>query len=149
MPVLMLFSRKLTVFLEDLDIAQCEECGKLFRLVPGRKCCSACMQEMGLAPPVVQEAPFEHSRQETEEEPSGPPCVRCRLRPIVEDTEFCLYCHIDLYSSLGEAASGLFQRVEVIEEAKDMAPNIMATLEDKRARTATSRINVVGARRLK
>lgn len=138
------------MFLEDLDIAQCEECGRLFRLQPGRKWCSACMLEKGLEAPSEPVAEPARLTQEEEEASPEPPCVRCRIRPAVEETEFCLYCHIDLYSALGDAASGLFQRVEVLEEEeKETSLNVLSILEDKRARTATSRINVVGARRVK
>jgi len=76
-------------------------------------------------------------------------CTRCASRPRLAETEFCLPCHVELQSALGDAKNDLFDKMEFLEDDFGKPDSVIAILEAKRARTATSRIKLSGAQRLK
>lgn len=162
------------MLLDDLEIARCEECGKLFQREPGRRLCSECAP-----PPLVKSAPVRRMLEPVERElvhdlarstglskkaieesirlspgrgsvlQGGPVCVRCRMRPPMDDNDFCVYCQLDLYRTLGDAANDLFNRMEILEPEPEGPASVISAYEEKRRRTATSHINPSGARWLK
>ena len=99
-----------------------------------------------------QEAVEQAFRERLPHEPPAPGerrCVRCQKRRTLPDSEFCLYCKVELYSAFGDASADLFQRLELVESEPGEATSVISALEQKRARTASSRINLVGARPVK
>jgi hypothetical protein len=158
------------MLLTDLDIAQCAECGKLFQLEPGRKLCRECSGEA--ARPMAEPKPLapvffpgsrgagDPTRTETlrgvgelppvtAKRPQIRQCVRCNARRTLGDSDFCLHCHVDLHHSLGDAANDLLTSFEFLDERALGPSAVLAAYEEKRARTATSRINPSGARRVR
>lgn len=152
------------VRLGDLDISHCRQCGKLFQSEPGRVLCLACSGEAAAQPDSAPSAAPSDAPNFTWQEvydvlhhamaqhPPGehPKCVRCRARPALKDSEFCLHCHVALHHDLGEASHELFTQMEVLEDQHhDMPPSVTSMLAEKRSRTAMSHINPVVMPRLK
>ena len=129
----------------------CEVCGKLIQRGEGR--CFSCRRQDGAAfeQPVEPPVDVKVARTTYDEDPyEDVPCVRCRKHLAIKDSEFCLACQLELLSVLGDAAHEIFQvappppRPPIASSA-----SLMTDLEEKRARTATSRIRVVGGAKLK
>ena len=77
-------------------------------------------------------------------------CVRCKERPAVEDSEFCINCHLGLYRALGDAGKSLLSRMEVIEEETPAGTRtLISSLERKRRMTASSHIDPAGGAHLR
>lgn len=162
------------MLLEELDLARCEECGKLFGKESGKRLCLECAPPLptvpgdarralepgeramikefaklsGFSPAVIEEQvralPSRGSVLE-----GGPACVRCQTRPPMTDNDLCVYCQLDLYRTLGDAAEDLFDRMEVLEPESTGPASVISAYEQKRRRTATSHINPSGGQWLK
>lgn len=154
--------------LADLNIKRCRRCGKLFKQTPESAYCQRCTEarKQGVRPapprpvyripeapetiPVAlpaQKSPAEPVAEDPEPEA---PCVRCQQHPAIEGSEFCLDCSFALYRSLGAAAENLFTTLERMESQRTGSSlNVISAYEAKRRRTATSRIDPAGARRIK
>jgi hypothetical protein len=152
----------------DIDIGRCEACGKLFQAEPGRTRCAECVasaEEAGAdatrapLPAALRDAPnftwqevYEVFRNAEARQPAGEDhrCVRCRARRALNESDFCLHCHIALHHDLGDAAHELFARMEFLEEHPAKKPlKVDAMLAEKRSRTATSHINPVSIPQVK
>lgn len=142
--------------LSDLDLMQCTQCGRLFQVEPGRTYCRRCesLDEMEIGAdglPVDLEPSLRGKAQRIldifrEETQLEHLCVRCRQRPPIEESEFCLTCHIDLNDALGAATHDLFHRMELHETDPAGPPSVLSMLDEKRDRTRTARLNPVAAR---
>ena len=155
--------------LEDLEIARCASCGKLLQLRSDRLTCNACkgLEEAvprprltareerildqfaefsGIEKDIIAELVRDHLVQGGERKSA---CVRCGRHEAMEASDFCINCKVDLFRSFGEASHELFTDMASLGQRTGSLGNTMSTLEQKRSRTATSRINVVGARPLK
>ncbi len=159
--------------LDEFDLRQCQECGKLIQLAPGHRLCTACLGPEGGEFGAREEAvgslldsvadfaglkagamPLSWMLQETESTlmqlTTKQACGRCNLRPRLQDSEFCLNCQVDLTSDLGDAATDLFYGVGTSGPAARNRPTGMAiALEEKRGRAPLGRINPVVVGRLK
>ena len=152
--------------LSDLDITQCTQCGRLFQTVPGQALCRRCnvvseaLESEPESPPEgMAELPADlepslHGKALRilalfHEETTAPSCVRCRARPPIEDSEFCLSCHLELDDALGSATRELFARMELVETDPVGPPSVLSMLDQKRSRTRTARINPVAARQFR
>lgn len=153
--------------LSDLDIARCTVCGKLFQADADRARCAACAAEGGdgndtaqpTLPAALRDAPnftwqevYEVFRKaEAREDADIPPrCVRCRARPALNESEFCLHCHIALHHDLGDAAHELFTKMDILDEhSPPKSRPVEAVLAEKRGRAAMRRIDPVAVPRVK
>lgn len=148
--------------LADLNIGRCERCGKLFKLERERAKCQRCEEEesQGQAVRPLREIPKGISGKPLASEEDFPLqlaprdvekpevlCVRCAKVETVEGSEFCLRCTLNLYRALGDAAEHLFTSLEYVANGnKRQSPmSVAGAFFEKRARAATSRINPVGA----
>ncbi len=159
--------------LADLDVSKCPECGKIFSRRHGKQLCSDCAEIAGhgSSPAELPPAPLERQRideisllmglprEEVEYVlrvarengavlSGGRTCARCRVRSSMSESDLCINCKVELYRSLGEAADDLFDEMEYLTEETG-SPSVVLAYREKRERTATSRINPVGAKRLK
>ncbi|MBI2421862.1 MAG: hypothetical protein HYV27_03450 [Candidatus Hydrogenedentes bacterium] len=140
------------------NIARCEECGKLYEVLPGATLCSHCRHSRKTADETLHEAVERLARElqvhpgvSTEDDllvpPPPPMCVRCTRHPQLQDSEFCLSCQIELVNDLGQAAYDLFEQVQ-----RPPAPpyvSLRDTIGEKRRRTASSRVQLVVTPRLR
>ncbi len=136
----------------------CETCGRLISAPRGVTQCLACRQAARAPKPeVLPETPLVSERdipdKAAPEEISykrDESCVRCRKHHAMVDSEFCLACQLELLSLLGDAAHDMFQTPQPPPKPPvSSAVSLMNDVEEKRDRTATSRIRVVGAAKLK
>jgi len=130
----------------------CESCGKLIER--GVRLCRACKEKAagrGKAPALRRVPPPETPAPPPEADDvfQDVPCVRCRKHRAMRDSEFCLACQLELLSLLGEAAQEIFLVPPEPELPVASTVSLMSDLEEKRNRTATSRIRVVGAVKIK
>ena len=132
-------------------MVQCESCGKLIDASGGDTLCRACRGEAApevVAPPAS--VPAEKIADDGDEPLRKEPCVRCRKHLAMVDSEFCLGCQLELLSLLGDAAHELFQAPPPPPKPKvSSSVSLMSDIEEKRDRTATSHIRVVGGVKLK
>ncbi len=154
--------------LDDLNLMRCPRCGKLFGKEPSKRQCRQCSGapdaaaeesskrfvmnqsalHFGLPLELIEAAVQKTARQQKGIPETVDPCVRCGEREAVEGRDLCVNCNLDLHHRFGMAARDLFGRFGVQSEPS-RGPSVAAALEDKRARTATSRINPVGMPRIK
>ncbi len=146
--------------LEELDIRRCEKCGRLMQMEPGRTLCSGCsgknraedaLAKLREARVVSNFARYTGMSRDAVEDAvqdmaarsqfNDAVCVRCNQRKAIEDSEFCIYCHLDLYRSLGDASKDLFSRMEFIEPAPGGMHNVVSSFRGTRRATPMSRIN--------
>lgn len=126
----------------------CDTCGKLMASGTGENLCRACRDEARAlaitytAPTEVEELPVEVSIE-------TPPCVRCRKNAAMADSHFCLGCQLELVSSLGDTAEELFRTAPALDPDVSSPASLMHDLEEKRQRTATSHMRLVGGTRLR
>ena len=136
----------------------CEICGKLIDAYGGESQCLACRKDSASSPlkasggdAVAPAAPVQEAIEV--DEPalySDVPCIRCRKHNALLESEFCLGCQLELLSLLGDAAHEIFQKPPPPKKPPvASAVSLMNDLEEKRERTATSHIRVVGASKLK
>jgi hypothetical protein len=135
----------------------CDHCGKLIQA--GEIRCRACRVELPLDPEdgaLPPDAAVPDVRnvvagdRGTEDPYRDEPCVRCRKHPAIRESEFCLACQLEMLSLLGEAAHDVFQVAPAPPKPPIASPaSLLSDLEEKRDRTATSRIRVVGASKIK
>lgn len=143
--------------LDDAGMARCEDCGKLFEPHNELAVCRACARARGEAPPEPEVDAEALLREKTErlmqlfsaptksgvrlprqvERPifiEGPVCTRCRKREAIEESDFCLACHLELDNALGAASRDLLSRVEFIEPARRrvQGPSVFDTYGEKR-----------------
>ncbi len=78
-----------------------------------------------------------------------PRCVRCSIRPRNGNAQFCLACQMELNANLGLASNELFRPLEPVAGGGAYATDVLIAYEEKRMRTPTSRINLVGGVMLK
>lgn len=154
--------------LDELDLMRCPRCGRLFGKEPGKTHCLQCSGGAEEGPSTAAKKKFaitqsalyfgmpldvvrEAAGDATDADPkpaASHSCVRCGERDSVEGSDFCINCSLDLHQEFGQAALELFSTVGS-GEVRAANMSLLATVEDKRARTATSRINPVGTPRIK
>ena len=134
-------------------MTSCEVCGKFIASGTGELLCRACRTEAraeSSTPPSAPEAPAEREGERVAAIVAPDLCVRCRRHPSIVDSEFCLGCHLELIAALGDAAEEVFRHPPAAPAPPVASPaSLMSDLEDKRDRTATSHMRVVGGVRLK
>ncbi len=159
---------------DNRETAKCEQCGRLFRAMPEESLCGRC-RETGdgpqLAPQTEREVLLELmtratglSRETVEDAikdgtiPDASEmastgqklCGKCHEKPALPRSDYCLQCRVEYHHALGGAAKDVHERINAQPESIEGSPmSTMASLEEKRSRTATSRINPGGAKRLK
>lgn len=150
--------------LDDAGMSRCMECGKLFEVREGdekRKyadLCRSCARERGEVALVEAMDPEAELREKTERlmalfnergrgvtrgarqaeamlPPLGPVCSRCKKREAIEDSDFCLSCHLELDNVLGAASRDLLSRVELYEPARrrSKGPSVMDSYGERAA----------------
>ncbi|HPO12185.1 MAG TPA: hypothetical protein PLI09_01965 [Candidatus Hydrogenedentes bacterium] len=154
--------------LEDLDIGRCKKCGRLIQMEPGRALCRVCSGEdskddalnklrearivnnfarySGMSREAVEDAVEDMAERSRFNEAI---CVRCNQRKAIEDSEFCIYCHLDLYRSLGDASKDLFSRMEYIGSGPSGMHGVVSSLRETRRSTPMSHINPATGPRLR
>ena len=151
--------------LDDAGMIRCEECGKLFVPRDESGLCRECLVErVGEAnvAPVDNEAVL---REKTERlmalftpqrlgarasrqadglllKPSGPVCSRCKKREAVEESDFCLACHLELDNVLGAASRELLSKVELYEPPRKRmrGPSVFDTYGEVNAERAKNAV---------
>lgn len=149
---------------EESRISTCTSCGRLFGGKDGTALCDRCAGTGAVQsepaerrnsagtltpPPAVPKAAAIVNEERMGGNIGRPLCVRCKKRPASENTEVCLHCSLDLHKRLGSAASEVASRVEFAVASGPHPTNVVVALQEKRARTATSRIDPIGPKRLK
>ena len=133
----------------------CDVCGKLIDASKGVTTCRSCRDA---AVPQVSEkpAPPEEDKkpvnadEEVDYLAGAGPCIRCRKNRAMVDSEFCLTCQLELLSILNDAAEDITKAPPPPPKPPvSSAVSLMRDVEDKRERTATSHIRIVGATKLK
>lgn len=130
----------------------CDTCGKLIASGTGESMCRACRTEARAAAhalAVEYAAPVELEEVPMEAVDEAPPCVRCRKNVTMADSHFCLGCQLELVSSLGDAAEEIFRTPPIIEPDVSSTVSLIHDLEEKRQRTATSHMRLVGGTKLR
>ena len=130
----------------------CNNCGKLIASGTGETQCRACRAEARAAAhalAVEYTAPIEIEEIPVEATIEAPPCVRCRKNAAMADSHFCLGCQLELVSSLGDAAEELFRTPPAPDPHVSSPASLMHDLEEKRQRTATSHMRLVGGTKLR
>jgi hypothetical protein len=133
-------------------MVQCERCGKLIDATADTTRCRTCRDEEDASEVVTPPRPAPPKEPVvSDDEPFGKePCVRCRKHLAMVDSEFCLACQLELLSLLGDAAHELFNTPPPPPKPKvSSSVSLMSEIEDKRSRTATSHIRVVGGAKIK
>lgn len=132
-------------------MTSCHSCGKLIASGTGEQMCRACRMAAREAtqPPAAVPEPASGAPSPAPE-PEVDLCVRCRSHPALADSDFCLACNLELVAALGDAAEEVFRHPPAPPEPPVASPaSLMSDLEDKRDRTATSHMRVVGGVRIK
>ena len=134
-------------------MTNCQSCGKLIASGTAELLCRAC-RAAARASEEASRTEVPASAPEPVTAPSTPPreavCVRCRRHPSIDDSAFCLGCNLELVAALGDAAEEVFREPPAPPAPSVSSPaSLMSDLEEKRDRTATSRIRVVGGVRIK
>lgn len=130
----------------------CDTCGKLIASGTSETQCRACRAEARAAAhalAVEYTAPTEVEETPEQAEIEPPPCVRCRKNAAMADSHFCLGCQLELVSSLGDAAEELFRTPPAPDPDVSSPASLMHDLEEKRQRTATSHMRLVGGTKLR
>ena len=130
----------------------CDTCGKLIASGTGETQCRACRVEARAAAhalAIEYIAPVEEQENPEPDVIEAPPCVRCRKNAAMADSHFCLGCQLELVSSLGDAAEELFRTPPAPEPDVSSPASLMHELEEKRQRTATSHMRLVGGTKLR
>lgn len=132
---------------------QCQTCGKLMASGTGELQCRTCRAEaIATAKALAVEYKISATHQTEIDAPTeiAPPlCVRCRKRDAMDDSHFCLGCQLELVNSLGDAAEELFRTPPPPLPPVSSPASLMHDLEEKRQRTATSHMRVVGGTKLR
>jgi len=136
-------------------MTQCELCGKLIASGTAESLCRTCRA-------AARETAREVAREYLAPEPEAPPvetdavdaeaprCVRCRKHDAMPDSHFCVGCQLELVHALGDAAEELFRTPPPPPPPPVASPvSLMKDLEEKRMRTATSHMRVVGGVKIK
>ena len=132
-------------------MTNCQTCGKLMASGTGELECRACRAEARAAAIALAavDAPPVEPEAEVQVIIEAPPCVRCRKHSAMDDSHFCLGCQLELVNSLGDAAEELFRTPPPPLPPISSPASLMRDLEEKRQRTATSHMSVVGGTRLR
>lgn len=132
-------------------MTNCQTCGKLMASGTGELECRTCRAEARRMAAALAASPLPTVEPEPEVPVliEAPPCVRCRKRDAMEDSHFCLGCQLELVNSLGDAAEELFRTPPPPLPPVSSSASLMHDLEEKRRRTATSHMNVVGGTKLR
>ncbi len=130
-------------------MTNCQTCGKLMASGTGELLCRACRAEANALANSHNAAPIPEPEPEVQVIIEAPPCVRCRKHDAMEDSHFCLGCQLELVNSLGDAAEELFRTPPPPLPPVSSPVTLMRDVEEKRQRTATSHMNVVGGTRLR
>ena len=160
----------------DDNLSQCTKCGRLFEYTPGKQLCSECggsqaeatkpeksvarrstnVPRAGEDRPRPQPGQLRNATKRASEEEklfyrlrAMPRCARCNTRPRNGNAQFCLACQIELNANLGSASHALLTPFEPVEDGGVYATDILMAYEEKRRRTPTSHINMVGGVMLK
>jgi len=142
--------------LDDAGMARCDDCGKLFEVRGDAMLCRTCARARGedvaeepVDPEVLLREKTERlmalfsaptregvrlARQAAPLILSGPACARCKKRVPIEDSDFCIACHLELDNALGAASRDLLSRVEFIEPARirSHGPSVFDAYGEKR-----------------
>ena len=86
--------------------------------------------------------------EEATAEVPGTSCVLCG-KPVLPGSEYCLGCHAGVHRTISEAMTDLHTRIGLAPKPAIGMGAVRDGLDEKRARTATSRINPSGAQRIK
>lgn len=133
-------------------MTSCQRCGKLIASGTAERLCFQCRQEQRRVERPAPEPPRAALDEPAPELVIGTEpelCVRCGRHPTITDSEFCLGCQLELVATLGEAAGEVFRTPPAPAPPVASTVSLMRDLEEKRERTATSHIRVVGAVRVK
>lgn len=130
-------------------MTSCQSCGKLIASGTAEHLCRACRDALHgrkrETPAPKLEPPLDAAQG-----PDLELCVRCRRYPILADSEFCLSCNLELVASLGDAAEEVFRHPPEPPKPPVASPaSLMSDIDEKRDRTATSHMRMVGGARLK
>lgn len=151
--------------LDDAGMSRCGDCGKLFEVRDNALLCRTCARARGEDIAEVEMDPEVLLREKTERLMAlfsappkggmrlarqvstpvfieGPVCVRCKKRSPIEDSDFCIACHLELDNALGAASRDLLSRVEFIEPARRRVrgPSVFDTYGDKRTEAAKNAV---------
>lgn len=137
-------------------MTNCHVCGKLIASGTAESMCRTCrMEARASATDIAREyasaiADALELEPQPIAEPELPRCVRCRKHEVIPDSHFCVGCQLELVNSLGDAAEELF-RTPPPPPLPPVASTVslMQDLDEKRQRTATSHIRVVGGTKLR
>lgn len=143
------------------DMTHCRACGKIIHAAPGRRLCHACagdLDDTNRAPAPEVEALRHrakqeelilavHRRQQAErgespEQLATSLCIRCHKKPPMEASQFCLPCQVALHAEVREAAQEAEDKLQKTQRHQVKSHRIDRALEEKRDRTASSRIQV-------
>lgn len=151
--------------LDDAGMSRCQDCAKLFEPRDDSGYCRECARERGMAlgPPPPDAATLLQEKTErlmalftpTRDgmrvsrqadgltlKPAGPTCSRCRKREAIEDSDFCLACHLELDNVLGAASRDLLSKVELYEAPKSRSrgPSVFETYGEKYSEKAKNAV---------
>lgn len=137
-------------------MTNCHVCGKLIASGTAESMCRACRMAARASAEEIARSYVQVIAEEQEmapqpiAEPELPRCVRCRRHEAIPDSHFCVGCQLELVNSLGDAAEELF-RTPPPPPLPPVASTVslMHDLDEKRQRTATSHMRVVGGTKLR
>jgi hypothetical protein len=160
------------------NLPECPGCGRFFKRISDQTYCQECGDELGVpeAQDNTQEDLIRALAERTgiaperivqvvgttttteggflgEEAPVegvNPTCEVCQRRPGVGVSKLCIPCATERYKSLGKAAESVQERaIGVLDRRMRSATSLREAMSEKRARTASSRINTSGGQTLK
>ena len=151
--------------------SRCRRCGKIFPPQEGKSLCVRCSEKFAEDASRVCEAIEQHGLtihediaafagvtldelQAILDDPDSMKkrvitertCTRCKERPAQSRSEYCFSCRMDLNKAFGDAARVLASLIEREMHAKRpdepaKPTNVASTVDRKRGRTGSSRIN--------
>ncbi len=163
----------------DNNLPECPGCGRFFKRISNQTYCQECGDELGvpvvedtsqedliralsertgIAPErivqvvrsVAPEGEGGFLGEEVPVDGLNPTCEVCGKRPGVGFSKLCIPCATERYQSLGKAAESVQERARrVLGRQMRSTASLRATMSEKRARTASSRINTSGGQKLK
>lgn len=141
---------------EAKGMTHCRQCGKIIALDAEARLCGECRGEKAAA--AAPEFVPREVRKTMQAAPAlgaylgaNALCTECGRRPPLKDGPLCLQCRVEALHELRLAADEAYDHVLDEEDEFEVEPprSVGQVLEEKRARTATSRINPVGPQKIK
>ena len=157
----------------DSDMRRCKECNKLFRAISTETRCHECRGEEvpsasldakldatveALAFDIAQLTGIHQSVLIENLQGGMPPhedlspedtCEHCSRKRKLANSDLCLNCRLELLHDVNGAAKAVHKDLLKHQVKQNTIASLRQTLEEKRARTATSHINLVAAKKLK